>query len=111
MIGGKELAGLVVALLNEALELDPVAISALCVHRVPCQIGLAMHPKIQVKQIGAQSLVQYEVGMIGILNGLCGVDSEGRGAIAAEFDDKEAFGDPDNPPRVLRFVVLDREVS
>lgn len=111
MIGGKELVGLIVALLNEALELDPVAISALCVHRVPCQIGLAKHPRIQVKQIGAQSLAQYEVGMIGILNGLSGVDSEGRGAIAAEFDDSETFDDPDNRPKVLRFVVLDREVS
>lgn len=111
MIGGKQLPGLVVALLNEALELDPVAISALCVHRVPCQIGLAMHPKIQVLQIGAQSLAQYEVGMIGILNGLSGVDATGKGAIAAEFDDKETFDDPGNPPKVLRFVVLDREVS
>ena len=110
MTKSNQLACKIVELLNEALTLDPVAVSALCVYRVPCSVGLADHPKIQVLQLGAQSLAQYEVGMLGILNGLTGVDSKGRGAIAAEFR-VDAFNNPDEPPCVLRFIVLDREVA
>jgi hypothetical protein len=64
-------------LLNEALALDPVAISALVSNRVPCNENLANHDSIQA------SGHPFSVGLLGIINGLFGVDERGWGAIAA----------------------------
>lgn len=69
-----------VAVLNEALELDPDAVSELVGHRVSCNERLAEHPTIQVWV--------DKVGILGILNGLFGADSQGFGAIAADIEDE-----------------------
>lgn len=78
------------ALLNEAVELDHEAMRALCEGRVPCNEDLARHPTIQVSSCqSAESTAKsaYRVGLIGILNGLFGIDPEsGFGAIAGIFD-------------------------
>lgn len=79
-----------VAVLNEALALDPQAISALVSTRVRCTKALAGHPSIQVGSVGE---TEYEVGLLGILNGLFGSygpeggKREGWGRIAAEVED------------------------
>lgn len=76
----EELAARVIALLNEAFQRDPEAVAALVNNRVPCNAALAEHPTIQCGGGGTT------VGLIGILNGLCGVDASGWGAVAAEYD-------------------------
>jgi hypothetical protein len=73
-------------LLNEVVLLDPVAAHALIEHRVPCNDGLAQHPTVQVAQGEEQGTCV--VGLLGILNGLFGTDSEGWGILAAVFDEQ-----------------------
>ncbi len=63
-------------LMNDALKCDGVAISQLAFTRVPCNQALAQHPSIQVSG-------ESTVGLLGILNGLFGIDSRGRGYIEA----------------------------
>lgn len=91
------LAGQIVELMNEALKLDPRAVSQLLEHRVDCTEALAEHATIQtVKEhvsntSGAAVLVsQYKVGLLGILNGICGVGDDVRGFIEAVYYDHDA---------------------
>lgn len=69
--------------LNRALQSDPDAIQNLINHRVKCNTVLAEDPTIQ---IGLQD-DEYVVGMLGIINGLLGVDENSCGFISAVFDD------------------------
>lgn len=69
--------------LNYLLQVDPKAISDLIETRVSCSQNLANHPTVQV--VGNES-EGYRVGLLGILNGLFGVDAEGWGPIAAQFE-------------------------
>ena len=101
MTDARERSERIVALLNEAFELDPAAISALYRYRVPCNEALADHPTIQV----AKTATGYDVALIGLLNGLGGVDAEGWGAVAASVDTDVT------PHKLLGFVVLDREIE
>ena len=89
-----------VEVLNVALDADPDAMRQLIENRVPCNTGLAGHPTIQVKR-EPMSSTGYSVGMIGIINGICGTQHDGWGHIAIEVD-------ADNGNRPLRFVRLDR---
>lgn len=70
----------VVDLLNDALNKDPEAVTALVYQRIPCNRSLAEHQSIQVdeKKVG-----QYEVGLLGIINGLFGTHENGQGPITA----------------------------
>lgn len=72
------LAQKIVDLLNEIIKQDPDAMSALIAARVPCSESLADHPTVQV----GETDTGYKVGILGILNGLCGTDSKGRGFVA-----------------------------
>lgn len=69
--------------LNEILKVDPVAITALFSLRTACNKDLADHGTVQV---GALSKSYFQVGMIGVLNGLFGVDDYGWGRISADYD-------------------------
>ena len=75
----------VVKLLNELIALDQVAMTALVENRVPCNLLLSDHPTVQVYT--RKDSNGYEVGFLGILNGLFGADDHGCGAIFAEFDE------------------------
>lgn len=101
-----ELAGRVVALLNELLELDRPAVAALTTIRVPCNGRLADHPAVQVV---AQHW-GFHVGMLGLLNGLCGVRDDGWGLIGAVFataeDASAGTGESVRAGDLLRFEVL-----
>jgi hypothetical protein len=66
----EQLADGCIELLNEALALDAKAVSELFACRVECSPKLAAHRRIQC---GPDS-----IGMLGILNGLCGVFDSGR---------------------------------
>jgi len=72
-----------VAFLNEAFEADPKAIAALVDARVPCNERMASHETIQVQENEDKSC---SVGLLGILNGLFGINHDGRGHIEAFYD-------------------------
>lgn len=69
--------------LNELIALDKPAIAALIANRVPCNEALANHPTVQVSKQNDG----YHVGMLGILNGLFGVDDTEWGPIVFVFED------------------------
>ena len=73
-----------IEILNEAVEADSDAMGFLITNRVACNDSLRKHPTIQVALFNEQS---YTVGLLGILNGLFGIDEKGWGAIAAVFDE------------------------
>lgn len=59
----------VLRVLNDAYQLDPVAMLALIGNRVPCSPALAAHPKVQVWSADPVGK-GYMVGMMGILNAI-----------------------------------------
>lgn len=69
--------------LNDALRRDHDAMLALTEHREPCNEELAHHPTIQV--VERRPLPGYQVGLLGILNGLFGAAEDGWGYIMARF--------------------------
>ena len=75
-----------VALLNEAVKLDPEAMHALVASRVPCNDEFADHPTIQVLDLDRKGNKPV-VGLLGILNGLFGIRENGQGYLAASVDD------------------------
>lgn len=81
-----ELAEKTISFLNSLVELDKIAVSELVDSRVLCNSKLADHPTVQVRGYGP---VTPSVGLLGILNGLCGsYDDEpkkGFGPISAQF--------------------------
>ena len=78
-----------IAYLNDLLKWDKKAISKLVDTRVPCNDELADHPTCQVATIADGIYNKCEVGLLGVLNGMFGVDENGRGHIAAEYDDDD----------------------
>ena len=88
----------IVSVLNEANDLDPVAIGQLVSHRVKCNDALADHPTIQVGKIDGPDVV---VGLLGLINGLVGVRDNSWGYIAMEWDSEEGVA--------LRFFLLPPE--
>lgn len=78
----------VVAFMNEALETDREAISYLVGNRVVCTQVMADHPTIQVAKRQVEGIGEaYTVGLLGLLNGLCGAREDGWGFIAAVVED------------------------
>lgn len=72
------------AALNTALDLDPEAMRQLFGTRVWCNEALADHPSIQVREEDGR----FSVGVIGLINGLFGVNPDTQaGYIAAQYDD------------------------
>lgn len=78
--------------LNSMLEHDGLAISRLVGHRVGCNDRLAGHPTAQVGARGDG----FEIGMLGVLNGIFAEVPNGAGPIAAEVD---------GGGKVVRFLV------
>jgi hypothetical protein len=74
----------VISLLNEVYKLDPELAEKIVELRAHCNESIAAHPTIQVAKVQGE----YLVGILGILNGLCGKDEDGYGYIAAMYDDK-----------------------
>lgn len=72
-----------VFVLNRALKADPVAINALFAHRVECNEALADDSTIQVRNYDGP----VSVGILGIVNGLVGINYEtDQGYIAGVYD-------------------------
>ncbi|MFA5572280.1 MAG: hypothetical protein WDA42_04170 [Candidatus Bathyarchaeia archaeon] len=79
-----KLATKITKLLNTLLTLDPTATRNLVEQRIPCNDALANHPTVQVMVEDGKT----SVGLLGVLNGLCGSDAIG-GIIVAKFKDPE----------------------
>lgn len=77
-----------IEVLNSALEADPEAMQVLMNFRVRCNQKLADHPTIQVGFHGDGHLPEeeYDVGLMGIINGLFGTNEHGAGHIAMSVD-------------------------
>jgi len=73
----------VIAFLNHMLEIDPQATRDLIETRVPCNAEMADHPTIQVQAYPGEA---FQLGVLGLINGIFGVDEEGWGPIAACFE-------------------------
>ena len=101
-----KLAKRIVDFMNEALELDRDAISNLVYNNmVQCNKELAMSPTIQIASWYVCSSIGLPdvglVGLIGILNGLCGVYDNNDGCIGTVSGGEHGNG------KVSRFVLLD----
>jgi hypothetical protein len=85
---GKEKISLsqVIGILNSAIRADRKAIQTLIESRKPCNKKLANHPSIQVGYNKRSK--KYRVGLLGMLNGLFGVDKNMFGGISAVFTTK-----------------------
>jgi hypothetical protein len=68
--------------LNEALQLDPEAVTRLVNLRVECNPGLAAHPTIQV---GAYEGIA-KIGVLGLINGVIGDSPTGVIGAKGRFD-------------------------
>lgn len=85
-----------IAFLNSLVAIDPYAMAELLCIRVPCNQALADHPTVQVAVGGERSGYTFiapgtsRVGVLGVLNGYCGVIDEGplknSGPIGAVYD-------------------------
>jgi hypothetical protein len=85
--------------LNELLKLDPEAVYRLLETRVPCNKDLADHPTVQVHTKDGI----YSVGLLGILNGFIGADTDGWGFLCACYsDDGKLIEFKRTPPRVAK---------
>lgn len=76
--------------LNSMVAVDPDAMLRLIKQRVPCNEALADHPTCQVdfdEDRGPAGV--YVVGLLGVLNGILGKDSEGWGYLCAVLDEDQ----------------------
>lgn len=92
--------------LNDLLQRDLVAINALMSMRVHCNNSLISGSGVQAIRVGydhskAGSDPKHAVGLMGILNGVFGVDSYGFGCIRAEVECDSETGHV----RITRFVL------
>lgn len=91
----EEVTGRILALMRELADLDLQAVRLMIETRVPCNYALATHPTVQVRRVPADNplaqVCTYEVGLLGILNGLCGAYDDGPkagwGPIAAVVEE------------------------
>ena len=80
-----------ITFLNSLVKLDPNALTELMLNKVFCNKQLAEHPTVQVSACTSDNVIdQYQVGILGILNGFCGIiesgPKAGYGPITARFD-------------------------
>lgn len=92
-----------VDVLNRIHEADPTVLPALIDFRVPCNKAVADDPTVQVEVRRSEGNVQkFQVGFLGMLNGIFGVQPEnGSGWIAAHYD-----GDEDDLGNLTHFSVI-----
>ena len=82
-----------IAFLNSLVKLDPHAITMLVINRVFCNEQLGSHPTVQTSEcISTRVEGEWQVGLLGILNGYCGIIESGPkigyGPITGRFNDK-----------------------
>jgi hypothetical protein len=99
----------IVDLLNEMLKLDSTATLNLVDNKVMCNEKLAKHPTLQIDNYASSD--NYMVGLIGVINGLFGVNEYEYGTIAAVYEGsklvkfiyKEDLGKPANKDNIVKY--------
>lgn len=77
-----------IEVLNRIHRADSRVLPALIAHRVTCNERVANDPTVQVSVVDIdEDSVMYEVGLLGIVNGLFGVDENNFGFITAYCDE------------------------
>lgn len=79
-----------IAFLNSLVSIDEYAIAELLCVRVPCNEAMADHPTVQVAGAGPGTTFvrpgTFRLGLLGLLNGYCGIGPDGWGPIAAIYE-------------------------
>lgn len=88
----------IIDLLNSAFKADPNAMHALMVNRVPCNMALADHPDIIVEKVLTSDEDLFQVGLLGIVNGIMSVNN--LPLVAIKFTDEK---DKNGRYRILGF--------
>lgn len=91
----------VIDVLNEAFKADPNAMHALIVNRVPCNQAMVDHPHIVCDKSPVLNGDHFQVGMGGILAGIC--TAAGLPIIATIWDDEL---DEDGRRKIVGFCLL-----
>ena len=96
-----------ISFLNSLVAIDPGAMAELLSHHVDCNDGLVNHPTVQVISRAEENIFplrvshiqvsrQFRVGLLGILNGYCGVINQGNkkgyGPITVQYRDGKLVG-------------------
>lgn len=86
-----------VKILNELWRLDPKAMEALVRFKVPCNQKWADHKTVQVGVFEADILAgdngeRFEVGPLGLINGIFGIREDGLGHICGLMKDGKLAG-------------------
>lgn len=92
----------VVDMLNNAFKSDPSAIHTLMVNRVPCNEQLADDPFIVVETPPALDGDHFQVGALGLINGVLG--SLGMPRVAMTFSERDSLG----KSKILGFTIYER---
>lgn len=77
-----ELASAIAEYLNTLIRADAAAMNELFENRVLCNEALVAHPTAQVTVDSP-----YRIGLLGVINGIIGVDAGSWGYLAGEYDD------------------------
>lgn len=77
----------VIAMLNEIQQLNPELMTDITMTRYPCNHAIRDHKTVQAHCFGDSSIEKPKVGLIGILNGLIGIDKNHFGPIAAILEE------------------------
>lgn len=88
-----------VELLNEAFAKDPNAIHALIANRYPCNRALADDPHIPVDTIPVVNWEYFQVGALGLINGI--LAANGMKQVAAKYSTDK---DDENRSKLEGFV-------
>lgn len=75
-----------IEVLNRINKADPTVLPALISYRVPCNEAVGDDPTVQVGRVG-ETWGDWEVGFLGILNGIFGANETGWGYIVANMED------------------------
>ena len=81
----------VIVFLNQLIQIDSQAVGNLVENRVLCNEKMADHPTVQVGVVKTDTGERFEVGILGVINGLFGIDEDGHGGITAIVDDTDGL--------------------
>lgn len=76
-----------IEVLNRIHAADPTVLPALIAHRVACNKAVADDPTVQVGRYGPPQSDIWEVGLLGVINGIFGIREGSQGWIGAYYDD------------------------
>ena len=79
----------VIAMLNELHQLNPELMTDFTLKRFPCNHAIRDHKTVQAFCYGDASLEEPKVGLVGLLNGLLGIDRNHFGPIAAILEEED----------------------